>query len=178
MRSTDVTQQVIAHESGVADFVDALGGSYAVETLTTRIEKAATRYLAHIDSLGGMVQAIEKGYVQREIQNASYRYQLEIEGKQRLIVGQNAFVSEAAPIPLLKIDPAIEREQVERLRTWRAERDESVHAAALERVERAAGEDDNLMPILVEAVKAGGTVGEISDVLRRVWGGYEEVRTL
>ncbi len=172
------TQQVIAHESGVADFVDALGGSYAVEALTTRIERGALGYIEHIDKLGGMVAAIEGGYVQREIQNAAYRYQLEIEHKERLVVGQNAFVSETAPIPLLRIDPAIEREQVEHLRAWRAERDAAAVSAALERVDAAARGDDNLMPILIEAVKGGATVGELSDVLRRAWGAHEEVLTL
>lgn len=172
------TQQVIAHESGVADFVDALGGSYAVEALTTRVEQDAMRYIEHIDEIGGMVAAIERGYPQREIQNASYRHQLEVENQQRLIVGQNAFVSEAAPIPLLKVDPAIEREQVEHLRRWRSERDATAAAEALSAVEKAAKSDDNLMPLIIGAVKAGGTVGEISDVLRQAWGEYEEILTL
>src|SRR5260370_29355184 len=109
------TQQVVAHESGVADFVDALAGSYAIETLTTEIERKANAYIARIDDLGGMVNAIEQGYPQREIQNTAYAYQLEIEAKIRLIVGQNAFAQDSAPVPVMKIDPSIEAAQVARL---------------------------------------------------------------
>jgi methylmalonyl-CoA mutase N-terminal domain/subunit len=170
------TQQIVGYESGVADFVDALAGSYAVESLTAKIEKDAGRYLTRIDELGGMVDAIEQGYPQREIQNTAYAYQLEIEHKKRLIVGQNAFVQEAPPVPVQAIDPKIEREQVERLRAMRAKRDPSAHAEALAKVERAANEKDNLLPLVLDAVRAYATVGEISNVLRAAWG--EHVETL
>jgi methylmalonyl-CoA mutase N-terminal domain/subunit len=170
------TQQIVAYESGVADFVDALAGSYAVESLTHRIEAEAKKYIARIDELGGMVSAIEQGYPQREIQNTAYEYQLEIERKQRLVVGQNAFTQDAPPVPVLKVDPKIEREQVERLRAHRAGRDQAKCDAALGRVRQAAQGKDNLLPLILDAVKAGATVGEISNVLRDVWG--EHVETL
>jgi methylmalonyl-CoA mutase N-terminal domain/subunit len=178
------TQQVVAHESGVADFVDALGGSYAVETMTTRLETLATEQIARIDGMGGMVIAIERGYPQREILRTAYEYQLEVERKQRIVVGVNAFErgsgsDEGGPgggVPVSRIDPRLEAEQVERLRGVRARRDASAHAAALERVDRAARDGDNLLPHLLGAVKAYGTVGEIAGVLRRAWG--EHVETL
>jgi methylmalonyl-CoA mutase N-terminal domain/subunit len=170
------TQQVVAHESGVADFVDALAGSYAVEAMTTRLEKLAGEYLGRIDELGGMVAAIERGYPQREIQRTAYEYQLEIERKQRLVVGVNAFVQDAAPVPVMKVDPRIESEQVERLRAMRARRDASAHAAALQKVEQAARGKDNVLPHVLAAVKAMATVGEVAGVLRSVWG--EHVETL
>jgi methylmalonyl-CoA mutase N-terminal domain/subunit len=172
------TQQVIGYESGVASFVDALGGSYAVEALTTRIEEGARDYLRRVDAMGGMVAAIEQGYVQREIQAAAYRYQLEIEEKQRIIVGQNEFVSEAPPVPVMKIDPRIEREQVERTRAWRAAHEGPVKAAALAAVEAAGKGTENLLPPTLAAVKARATVGEISDVLRGVWGEHRETLTI
>jgi methylmalonyl-CoA mutase N-terminal domain/subunit len=172
------TQQVIAHESGVADFVDPLGGSYAIEALTTHIERGARAYLARIDELGGMTAAIEQGYVQREIQASAYRYQLDIEDKRRVIVGQNEFVAATEPVPVTKIDPRIEAEQVERLRAWRAARDATKHADALGRVDAAARGGANLVPPILDAVKAGGTVGEISDVLRAIWGEHVETLTI
>ena len=170
------TQQIVAQESGVADFVDALGGSYAIESLTARIEKEAARYMARIDELGGMVDAIEQGYPQREIQNTAYGYQLEIEAKKRLIVGQNAFVQEAPPVPVQAINPKNEREQVDRLRAMRAKRDAKAHAEALARIDVAARGTDNLVPLVLDAVRAYATVGEISNVLRGTWG--EHVETL
>jgi methylmalonyl-CoA mutase N-terminal domain/subunit len=170
------TQQVVAYESGVADFVDALAGSYAVESLTTRVEKLAYEYIARIDELGGMVAAIEQGYPQREIQRTAYEYQLEIERKQRLIVGVNAFTQDAAPVPVMKVDPRIEEEQVERLRAMRAARDAAAHAAALQTLESAARGADNVLPYVLGAVKAYATVGEIANTLRGVWG--EHVETL
>ncbi len=170
------TQQVVAHESGVADFVDALGGSYAIEALTTRIEADAARYLQRIDELGGMVSAIEQGYPQREIQNTAYQQQLEVERKERIVVGQNAFTQEGAAVPVLKIDPRLEPEQVARVRAVRAGRDRVKHAAALSAIEAAARRDANLVPLILDAVKAMATVGEISDVLRAIWG--EHVETL
>ena len=170
------TQQIVAHESGVADFVDALGGAYAIESLTDRLEKEANKYIARIDELGGMVSAIEQGYPQREIQNSAYSYQLEIEKKQRTIVGLNDFVQDAPPVPVMKIDPQIERAQVDRLRAVRAKRDEQAYAEALRKVEAAAKGTDNLLPFILDAVKASATVGEIAGVLRRTWG--EHVETL
>jgi methylmalonyl-CoA mutase N-terminal domain/subunit len=172
------TQQVIAHESGVAEFVDALAGSYAVESLTHRIEKEALAYIAHIDSLGGMTSAIEQGYVQREIQASAYQYQLDIESKQRVIVGQNDFVGDTEPVPVLKVDPHIEAEQIERLRAFRASRDNAAWSDCLCRIEAAARGRDNLVPIILDAVRIGATVGEISDTLRKVWGEYTEVLTV
>ncbi len=170
------TQQVVAHESGVADFVDALGGSYAVEALTARLESLAGETLQRIDALGGMVAAIEQGFPQREIQRSAYEQQLEIERGERLVVGVNAFVQDAPPIPVSRVDPENEREQVARLRAVRATRAPGPHAAALARLEGAAGGRDNLVPLILEAVKAHATVGEISDVLRKAWG--EHVETL
>ncbi|MBX3223620.1 MAG: methylmalonyl-CoA mutase [Labilithrix sp.] len=170
------TQQIVAYESGVADFVDALGGAYAVEALTNRLEAEAGKYLARIDELGGMVAAIEQGYPQREIQNSAYNYQLEIEKKERTIVGLNDFVQDAPPVPVMKIDPRIEAAQVERLRAVRAGRDETAHAEALRKVEAAAKGTDNLLPFILDAVKASATVGEVAGVLRGVWG--EHVETL
>jgi methylmalonyl-CoA mutase N-terminal domain/subunit len=176
------TQQIIAHESGVADFVDAMAGSYAVESLTTRLEGLATEYIARIDELGGMVAAIERGYPQREIQRTAYEHQLDIERRQRIVVGVNAFEQSAGSsttgvaVPVSRIDPRLETEQVERLQTVRSRRDAAAHAAALEGVERAARGDDNVLPHVLDAVKAYATVGEIASVLRRVWG--EHVETL
>jgi methylmalonyl-CoA mutase N-terminal domain/subunit len=172
------TQQIVAHESGIADFVDALGGSYAVEALTNRLEDEAKKYIARIDELGGMVSAIEQGYPQREIQNSAYSYQLEIERKQRTIVGLNDFVQDAPPVPVMKIDPEIERAQVERVRAARANRNESLHAEALRKVENAAKGTDNLLPFILEAVKTSATVGEIANVLRGVWGEHTETLVL
>ncbi|HEY6463134.1 MAG TPA: methylmalonyl-CoA mutase family protein [Polyangiaceae bacterium] len=170
------TQQIAAYESGIADFVDALAGSYAVEALTSRIEKLAGEYIARIDEMGGMVAAIEQGYPQREIQRTAYEYQLEVERKERIIVGVNAFTQEGAPVPVMKIDPRIEDDQVERLRAMRARRDARAHAEALTRVEHAAKGTDNVLPGILDAVKAYATVGEIAGVLRACWG--EHVETL
>ena len=174
------TQQIIARESGIADFVDALGGSYAVESLTTRIEAGAKQYLARIDTMGGMVSAIEQGYPQREIQQSAYIYQLEIEEKKRLVVGLNAYESEdAASVPVFRVDPKIEEQQTERLRRVRATREPKAWAVSLERIEHAAkAPSEALMPLIVDAVKAHATVGEIAGTLRRVWGEHQETLVL
>jgi methylmalonyl-CoA mutase, N-terminal domain len=172
------TQQIVACESGVADFVDALAGSYAVESLTHRIERDAWRYIDRIDELGGMVRAIEQGYPQREIQNTAYAFQLEVEKKERLVVGLNAYVQDAPPVPVLKVDPGIERAQVERVRALRAKRDARSHAEALGRVEEGAKNGANLLPPILDAVRALATVGEISNVLRGVWGEHQETLVL
>ncbi len=173
------TQQVLASESGVADFVDALGGSYAIESLTNRIEAGAQKYIERIDSMGGMVAAIEQGYPQREIQQSAYTYQLEIEQKKRIIVGLNAYASsQEAGVPVFRVDPAIEDAQRERVRAVRASRDASAWSASLERIEQAARGTDNLLPLILDAVKARATVGEISNILRGVYGEHQETLTL
>ncbi len=172
------TQQVIASESGAADTVDPLGGSYAIEALTKRVYDAARAYIERVDALGGMVPAIEQGYVQREIQDSSFRYQMQIERGDRPIVGVNVHTGDTEPVPVLRIDPALEREQVERVRATRARRDATTAAATLAEVERAARADQNVMPAIVRAVEARCTVGEITDALRRVYGEHVEIRTL
>ena len=173
------TQQIIASESGVADFVDPLGGSWAVEKMTRDLEESARSYLARIDALGGMVSAIEQGYVQREIQDASYRYQMEIERGERRVVGLNEHRdARNEPVPLQHIDPALEAEQVARLQAFRAARDGAKADAAIAAVERAARDGANVMPPIVSAVDAHATVGEISDALRRVFGEHDEIKTL
>jgi methylmalonyl-CoA mutase, N-terminal domain len=169
------TQQVIAHESGVADLADALGGSYAVEYLTDELERRAADYIVRIDEMGGMLAAIEAGFVQREIERAAYEYQKAVEAQSEIVVGVNKFqVAEERPIPTLRIDPATERAQVERVRRVRAERDADAAASALEKVERAAASGENLMPRIVAAVEAYATLGEIADRMRAVFGEYRE----
>jgi methylmalonyl-CoA mutase N-terminal domain/subunit len=147
-----------------------------VEVQTSRLEKLALEYLERIDAMGGMVAAIEQGFPQREIQRTAYEYQLEIEAKDRIVVGVNAFTQDAAPVPVAAVNPRIEAEQVESLRAMRSRRDASAHRAALERVDRAARGRDNVLPHILEAVKAHATVGEIANVLRAAWG--EHVETL
>jgi len=167
------TQQIIAYESGVADVIDPLGGSYYVEWLTDKIEEEAMRYIEKIDSMGGAVEAIEKGYIQREIVESAYRYQREIETKQRIIVGVNEFVTEErVPIEILKIDPKIEETLIERLRMIKKQRDNAKVREVLEDLKKAAERDENLMPVILKAVKAYATVGEICNVLREVYGEY------
>ncbi|GEJ59541.1 acyl-CoA mutase large subunit family protein [Anaeromyxobacter diazotrophicus] len=168
------TQQIIANESGVADVIDPLGGSWAVEALTDEIEGRAQQYLTRIDEMGGMVQAISKGYVQREIQEAAYAWQRRVEAKEELVVGVNAFKSEDPPVPVLKVDPALEVAQAARVQALRRERDQGAAQAAVDAVRRAARGTDNLMPVIVAAVKAQATLGEISDALRDVFGEYRE----
>ena len=169
------TQQVIAHESGVADTVDPLAGSYFLETLTDEIERRVRAYLEQIEQMGGMLAAVEKGYVQREIQQAAFEYQQAVEAGEQVVVGVNKFtVAEETAVPTLRIEPEIERAQGERLRRLRAARDAARTRQALERVERIARSEQNLMAAILEAVEAYATVGEISDVLRRAFGEYEE----
>ncbi len=169
------TQQVIAHESGVADIVDALGGSYAIESLTNEIEKRAIEYITKIDEMGGMLAAIEAGYVQREIERAAYDYQKAVEAKTEIVVGVNKFqIAEDTPIPTLKIDPATEDAQKLRVRTVRAERNADAAANALVAVEDAAKSGENLMPRIIAAVESYATLGEIADAMRRVFGEYQD----
>ncbi|HXU37315.1 MAG TPA: methylmalonyl-CoA mutase family protein [Blastocatellia bacterium] len=167
------TQQVIGYESGVPDTADPLGGSYAIESLTTQIEQLASEYIQKIDDVGGMLRAIEKGYPQREIEQAAYEYQRRVESGEQTVVGVNRFVSEeSATVPLLRIDPELERQQVERLKAVRSSRDQLAATEALNRVEEAARTDENVMPHIIRAVEAHVTLGEISDTLRAVFGEY------
>jgi len=169
------TQQIIAHETGVANTPDPLGGSYAIESLTNELEARAKSYIAKIDALGGMLRAIETGYVQGEIQKAAYEYQRSIESGEQVVVGVNQFVAEKeVPIPTMRIDPDIERAQIERVRALRSRRDATKSAATVAEVERRARSGENLMPAITDAVAAYATVGEISDALRRVFGEYTE----
>ncbi len=171
------TQQILAHESGVAQTVDPLAGSYYVESLTNEIERRADAYMATIAGFDkasgryGMLRAIEQGYVQREIQNAAYEYQRAVEGKEQIVVGVNAFGSEGdVAVPIQRIDEALEGRQVERVKALRARRDAAAHAAALRGVEDAARDGGNLMPRILNAVESYATVGEIANVLRGVLG--------
>lgn len=169
------TQQIIAHETGVANTIDPVAGSYAIESLTSQIESGAADYLKRIDALGGMLQAIDSGYVQTEIQKAAFDYQRAIETKEQIVVGVNEFESEEErQIPTLHIDPALEREQVARLKTLREKRDPAKTQAALAELKRRAGTSENLLPAILAAVENFATVGEISDTLRGVFGEHQE----
>ena len=169
------TQQVIAHESGVANVVDPLGGSYYLEWLTDDMERQARDYFDRIDSLGGVVPAIEKGFFQKEIAAASYKYQKEIDNKERVVVGVNEYTSdESVEIPILEMDPDGFDRQCARLKKLRASRDKGKFEASIRAIEKAAEGDDNLMPHFIEAAKAKATLGEMCDVLRGVFGEYRE----
>ena len=169
------TQQIIAYESGVPHTIDPFGGSYYIESLTSEIEKCAEQYIEKIDGLGGMLKAIERGYVQSEIQNAAYDFQKQVDQLERVVVGVNRFqIEEEKEVPIQRIDPDLERKQVERVRAVRAKRDRHKWEAALDRVGEAARNGDNLMPHIIEAVASYCTVGEISDTMRKVFGEYKE----
>ncbi|MEW6543073.1 MAG: methylmalonyl-CoA mutase family protein [Nitrospirota bacterium] len=169
------TQQIIAHESEVPNTVDPLGGSYYVEWLTNRLEEGAREYFRKLDAMGGMVKAIERGYPQREILEASQRYQKEVERKERTIVGVNDYVEpEQQAIPILKIGPEVEREQIARLADLRKARDSYRTAGTIQALQEAAATDENLMPCLLDAVKARATLGEICAALKEVFGTYRE----
>lgn len=173
------TQQVIAYESGAADIVDALAGSYAIEELTNQLEQKAVEYIEKIDGQGGMLKAIENGYPQREIQEAAYQYQKAVEREDAIVVGVNKFhIEEDQTIPILKVDAQIERDQIERLRSVRAGRDAAKAESCLARIEEAARGTENLLPRILEAVENHVTVGEISHRLRKVWGEYREAVTV
>jgi methylmalonyl-CoA mutase N-terminal domain/subunit len=173
------TQQVIAYESGVVETADPLGGSYAIEHLTDEIEAGAVAYLEKIAALGGMLRAIEIGYVQREIQEAAYRYQKAVEAREQVVVGVNRFqVDEEPPVNVLRIDPALEQAQVERVRALRERRDTQAATAALNKLKQAAATDENLLPRILECVESYATVGEISNALRDIWGEYRETSTI
>src|ERR1700687_2683264 len=169
------TQQIIAHETGVANTVDPVAGSYAIEHLTNEIEAGALSYIEKIDSMGGMLRAIETGFVQGEIQKAAYDFQRAVETKEQVVVGVNDFIAEEErAIPTLRIDPQVEREQIQRLNALRAKRDSARAKSALAELQRRAATSENLLPAILAAVEAYATVGEISDALRRVFGEYQE----
>ncbi|HEY3249298.1 MAG TPA: methylmalonyl-CoA mutase family protein [bacterium] len=169
------TQQIIAHETGVPDTVDPLGGAYFVESLTNTIEDAADAYIRRIDDLGGMVRAVELGYPQREIAEASYAFQQQLERREKTVVGVNEFVSpEERPIPTLRIDPQVERRQIDRLRQVRVDRDSAQVGRALEALRTATRQGENTMERIVDCVRAYATLGEICDVFRVVYGEYRE----
>ena len=169
------TQQIVAYESGAPNTVDPLAGSYFVETLTNGLEKRAQEYLEKIDALGGTLKAIERGFVQQEIQNAAYEYQRAVEKGDATVVGVNRFVQESeTPIPIQRIAESLEHKQVERLRGLRAKRDSRVWKHSLDEVRDIAGNGGNLMPAILRAVEACATVGEISDTMRSVFGEYQE----
>src|SRR5437870_6840138 len=173
------TQQVIAYESGVADTVDPLAGSYAIEELTNEIEQRAVDYLDKIDAMGGTLHAIESGYIQREIQNSAYEYQRAIETNDAIVVGVNRFASdEESQVKTLRVDPSIEKAQVERLRALRERRDPMGWETALVKLEGAARGTENVLPRILDCVEAFATVGEISNRLREVWGEYREAVTV
>ena len=172
------TQQIIAHESGVANTVDPLAGSYYVEALTNEMEEKAMEYIQKIDDMGGVYAAIEKGFFQHEIARSSYKYQREIDSKERIIVGVNEYTveeGEMETIPILKIDPKVEEEQIARLQKLKRERDNRKVKEVLEKLHYSAEKNENLMPVIIEAVKAYATLGEICDVLRAVYGEYKEL---
>jgi methylmalonyl-CoA mutase N-terminal domain/subunit len=169
------TQQIIAYESGAPQTIDPLAGSYYIESLTNEIEKRADEYLDKIEAMGGMLKAIERGYVQQEIQNAAYKYQQAVDGHEAIVVGVNQFqMDDEKAVPIQRIDEALERKQVERLRALRTKRDPAPWQAAIKAVEDAARSAENLMPRILAAVEANATVGEISDAMRKVYGEYRE----
>ena len=168
------TQQILAHETGVTDTIDPLGGSYYLETLTDALEHGVYAYFRKLDDLGGMVRAIELGFPQREISEAAYRSQQKLEKQEDIIVGVNDFVADETPLEILKIDPRVEQEQIARVQQLRQERDNALLRQRLAVLESVAKSDENIMPAIVDAVRAYGTIGEIADVLRGVWGTYEE----
>jgi methylmalonyl-CoA mutase N-terminal domain/subunit len=169
------TQQIIAAETGVANTTDPVGGSYAIESLTNEIETRAEDYLSKIDALGGMLKAIESGFVQSEIQRAAYDFQRAVEQKEQIVVGVNEFVAEEnRQIPTLRIDPQIESTQIVRLNALRAKRDSAKVRSALAELQRRAHSTENLLPAILTAVESYATVGEISDALRQIFGEYQE----
>jgi len=169
------TQQIIAHETGVTNTVDPLGGSYFVETLTNEVERGAWDYIEKIDAMGGMVAAIERSYPQREIAEASYRYQMAVDKKEKIIVGVNDYVAEEKPLDVLQIDETVAHRQAQRLSKLRTDRSKDEVSRRLAALRKAAQGKDNLMPYLFDAVKAYATLGEICDAMRDVFGTYEEV---
>jgi methylmalonyl-CoA mutase, N-terminal domain len=173
------TQQIIAHESGITDTVDPLGGSYYIEALTNEIEKKAEEYVAKVDQIGGAVAAIEKGYIQQEVQESSYRYQREVEGNRRIMVGVNKFQIQEPPVKgLLKVDPRVREHQMKRLAELRDSRDARRADGSLQNLKKAAAGTGSLMVPILECVRTYCTLGEICDVLREVFGEYEPIVTV
>ncbi len=169
------TQQIIAYESGVADTVDPLGGSYYIEHLTNEIEKGINKYISNINSKGGVLEAIRKGYIQREITESAYEYQKAVDVGEQVVVGVNKYsIKERPVIKLLEIEEGLEQKQIEKLKKLRQKRDNGKVAEALKNIKRVAKSDENIMPVLIEAVKTYATIGEISDVLREVFGEYRD----
>jgi len=169
------TQQIIAHESGVADTVDPLAGSYYVEWLTDKIEEGIHEYIARIDEMGGAPAAIQQGYIQREIRKSAYDHQKAVDSGEQVVVGVNSYVTEEDPdVELLTIDENVADRQIARLRNLRETRDSEKVRSTLERIRQVARSDENLMPAFIEAVRAYATVGEIADALRDVFGEYQE----
>jgi methylmalonyl-CoA mutase N-terminal domain/subunit len=170
------TQQVIAHETGVVNTADPLGGSYFVEHLTNELERQAYDYFDQIERLGGVVQAIKENFFQKEIAEASFRYQSEVEAEQRVVVGVNRYRLDDEPeLDILKIDPVLETKQIERVQALRARRDSAAVEAALTRLKTDAARDDrNLMDPIVDAARAYVTMGEMCDAFREVWGTWRE----
>jgi methylmalonyl-CoA mutase N-terminal domain/subunit len=170
------TQQIIAHESGVANTIDPLAGSYYVENLTNEMEKRTMEYFRELDDMGGAIPAIEKGFFQKEIADSSYEYQKEVDEKRRILVGVNDYTTEEKqPIKVLRVDPKVEEEQVASLHKLKRERDNRKVNEMLEKLHYVAEKDENLMPIIIDAVKAYATIGEICDVLRKIYGEYKEL---
>jgi methylmalonyl-CoA mutase N-terminal domain/subunit len=168
------TQQIIAHESGVADSIDPLAGSYLIENWTDEIEQRAIDYIRRIDAMGGALRAIEQGYIQREIQESAYRWQLAVDREDKVVVGVNRFeAEEELDLALLRVDPTIGERQVIRLQSLRESRSQERVSAALSRLETGARSDDNLFPFILNAVEAYATLGEICNVLRGVFGEYQ-----
>jgi len=170
------TQQIIAYETGVADTVDPLAGSYYVESLTSQIEKEATEYIDKIENMGGMLKAIEEGFVQREVQDSSYRYQQGIENEEIIVVGLNKFTQkEDKKENYLKIDPVVEKEQKKSLNRFKEQRDNEKVKACLENIRKISATEQNMMPVVIEAVENQCTIGEVCNVLREEWGEYQEM---
>ena len=168
------TQQILAYESGVADSIDPLAGSYLIESWTSEIERLAVDYIEKIDALGGALKAIEQGYMQREIQESAYRWQLAVDRRDQVVVGVNQFqVEEALELDRLRVDPAVGERQTARLRALRERRDPEAVSSALSRLETAARSDGNLMDLILDAVEKYATLGEICDIMRGVFGEYQ-----
>ena len=173
------TQQIIAHETGVADVVDPLAGSFYVESLTDEIERQAQAYIDRIENMNGVIACIENGWIQNEIQSAAYKFQMDLEKGEEIVVGVNQFVdSKSEPFETLKIPEDTAKEQVQRLKAFKQKRDDKLVQKQLEKLTNAAQSDDNLMPLFIEAVDNNVTLGEISDALRKVFGLYKEKITL
>ena len=168
------TQQILGHENGVANTIDPLAGSYFIETLTNEIEEEVLKYIEKIDKMGGVLKAIERGFIQKEISDSAYKYQKEIEGKDRIIVGLNKFaIDEDSKIEILRVDSEVEKNQIHILKKLKEKRNNKNIKSILNNIEITAKSDENLIPIILEAVKSNTTLGEICDVLREVFGEYK-----